>query len=162
MPLPARQVQTTLASSSRGRAHANRSPGQTSRRSPQGLRPHPSGPKGPGVVRLLVGGLALAALATVLVRLGGSTLLPLAGIRQEGPACPEVVNRWANQRLSALRDQLRQEHGLYRTENANLNAITGAMNWIDDRIIDQHISEERRQLRSSVLHSARCVPRFSL
>ena len=103
----------------------------------------------------------LAASATLLVRFGPALVNPLIGIRENGPPCPAAVDRWADQRLASIRSQLEQEHGLYRTEGVDLNAITATMNWIDDRLIDQHVSEERRRLRASVLQSAHCVPRFS-
>lgn len=152
MPSSNSPARSGPASRARGAPNAQpkRSPGQEL----------PSGGGGPGLAPLLLAILLLAGLAAVLVRSGvlsrgGMGLLPA-----EAPACPGPVNRWADQRLTQVRAQLLQEHGLYRSEGEASNAITAALNWIDDRIIDQQIGEERQQIRSSILRASRCLVQF--
>lgn len=104
--------------------------------------------------------LILGGTVTLLVRSGNFSLGGLLQVPNDTPACPASLNRWADQRLAALRLQLQQEHGLYRADGKALNAIGVAMNWIDDRIIDQRVGEERQQLRRSLLASSRCLVQF--
>lgn len=103
---------------------------------------------------LLLGTVAVLARSGVFANGKGR----LAG--DDMPACPGSVNLWADQRLRMLRAQLEQDHGLYRRQGQAMNAIGAAMIWIDDRIIDQRIGEERQQIRSTVLQSTRCLVQF--
>lgn len=114
---------------------------------------------GPGLALLLLTILLLGGMGVLVLRSSGSLLLRLSGTPEARP-CSTAMNRWANQRIRAARAQMQQEHGLYRAEGKELNAITAMMNWLDDRIIDQRVGEVRRRLRAGVLHSARCLPLF--
>mgnify|MGYP006280420971 CR=1 FL=1 len=136
-----------------------KSPGINSR---SATTPHgrPPGGPGPGLGSLLPVLLLLAGLSVVLVRCSGDSIRQLLRLGNDGPACNAAVNRWANQRLELSRSQLQQEHGLYRSQGENLNAITATMTWIDDRLIDRKISEERYQITRRVLDSSGCRPQF--
>jgi hypothetical protein len=70
------------------------------------------------------------------------------------------INRWADQQLATIHQQLRQDHGLDRGTGEPLNAIVAALQWIDDRIIDRRIVEAREQIRNTVLESSRCRVEF--
>jgi len=70
------------------------------------------------------------------------------------------VNRWAGQQLATTRSQLEQDHRLYRSDGEAPNPISAAMNWIDDRLIDQRIAEQRQQIHSTLLRSSRCLVQF--
>lgn len=104
--------------------------------------------------------LVLGATVGLLVRSGTLSIGGLLQVPDDTPACPVTLNHWADQQLAAMRVQLQQDHGLYRAEGGALNAIGVAMNWIDDRIIEERITEERHQLRNRLLRTSRCLVQF--
>lgn len=130
---------------------------QQDNRSAGRLQP-PAG-RGSGVATWLLALVLLAALATVL---GKSGVLSRAGTTlasDQTPACPGAVNRWADQRLALIRAQLLKQEGAYSI-GPNPNPIAGAMNWIDNRIVERRLDEQRQQIRSSLLASSRCLVEF--
>ncbi len=123
-------------------------------------RSQPPASGGPGNSPLLPLVLLLAGLVVLVGRFSG---LPIAGRRQRlanTPACPVSINRWADQRLATIDQQLRKDYGLDRGTREPLNAIVAALQWIDDRIIDRRIVEAREQIRNTVLESSRCRVEF--
>lgn len=96
----------------------------------------------------------------MIMRFGVFSDGPTRPVPVDTPACPVVVNRWANQRLALIRRQLELENGLDRGHGAGLNAIGAALRWIDARIIDQRVGEARQEIRDTALTSSRCVVQF--
>jgi hypothetical protein len=109
----------------------------------------------PFVVILAIAGLALLLARSLADR---ASLLP-AGTA-ELPACPKVIDAWANQRMDQRRQQLQQEHGLYRSEGEAASVVTTAMRWIDDRIIEHYLDQDRRQIEAMTRESNRCQVRL--
>ena len=97
---------------------------------------------------------------TILVKLSDSLFGSLALGRSDVPPCSAAMNRWANQRVTAARSRLQATHSRYRTEGLEFNVLTGAMNWIDDRFIDQQINALRSRVSRDVRRSARCNPKI--
>ena len=123
-------------------------------------RAQPPSGGGPGNSPLLP---LFLLLTGVLVLLGRFSGLPIAGRRQKpsnAPICPMSVNRWADRQLATVHQQLLRDHGLDRGTREPLNAIVAALQWIDDRIIDQRVVEAREQIRNTVLESSRCRVEF--
>lgn len=149
--------------SSRGHARSSPRSGSSSRQPvhpPSNGRPQTPGGGGPGIVPLLALIVLLAGVVAVLARSGVLSTGPSTAAMDGVPACQPAVNRWADQRLSQARSQLEQEHGFSRTQANDLNPVTEALNWIEDRIIAQRLADEREQIRSSVLSSSRCLVQF--
>jgi hypothetical protein len=121
---------------------------------------HPSrhGPSGHGPGHRLLLVLLITGLGTLLVRMGPGLVQHRIVGTIDAPRCSAVIHRWAARQLLAERLRLESRHALYRSQG---NAITAAMKWIDDRIIDQRIGDMRRQLSAKVLQFAGCVLRFS-
>lgn len=125
-------------------------------------RETPSPPLGSGLKTsftfLLV--LAIAGLAMALTR-SGDQASALSRPSGDLAACPTVVNAWAQQRLGRHRQELEQEHDLNRADGEAPNAVTAAMRWMDERIIEHYIEKERNQIRAMTRASRRCLPVFS-
>ena len=133
-----------------------------SRTAPRGCgcrrRPVCADAAGFGRLSLLLAGAALG-LATLPARPLVSQLFPASpGL----PACGSVVNRWANDRLQVARERYAQEHQQFRSLGQAGNAVTAALAWIDDRLIDHNLEGERREVRAIAHRSASCDPRFEI
>ena len=157
MPSSGRSARSSPGSSGRSSAGRTSSPGQ---KGPASGRASPPSGRGPGFTPLLLAFLLLGGIVVLLVRSGALSTGGMFPAPDDTPACPRAVNAWADQRLKTLRDQLIEDHGLYRGNGEALNAIGAAMNWIDDRIIDQRIGEERQRILSNVLNTLRCLVQF--
>lgn len=83
------------------------------------------------------------------------------GLRSvDSPLCPAPLNRWADQRLSLIREQLQRQHGLHRGHASAPNAIVAAMSWIEARILERRLDEDRQLIRSKLLKSSGCLVEF--
>lgn len=154
MPSPGRSPSSAPSRSSARPGSKPRQSGLTSG------GPQPPAQRGPGFVAPLILALLLGGAGILLVRSGALSGggLPLVG--DTAATCPGPLNRWADQRLLQRRRQLERDHALYRSPGASSNAVSAALLWVDDRIIDQQLAAERQQIRSSLLRSPRCLVAF--
>lgn len=115
---------------------------------------------GSGIATVVLGVLLLGGVFTILARPVTFSSGGMGGRSVDAPLCPAPLNRWADQRLALIREQLQNQHGLHRGEPSAPNAIVAAMNWIDDRILERRLDEDRQLIRSKLLKSSRCLVEF--
>ena len=132
---------------------ARRTPASGTSRRGQGNPPS----QGSGLLRLGLTALAIAGLGLAISQWARGPIAHLLNASSL-PPCGKVINRWANGRLQAARARFEAEHDLYRADGPGANAVTGAMTWIDDRIIDHKLEAEWEQIHASVLNSSQCAP----